>query len=181
MPSTLGTRTRGGAGHAPRAHAPNQRLANLGRGTRPSLGASSGSLADPAPICAGAVCRPCPIALQPAPPAANMAAPCVSCGAAASYRLFLAGRVSFAREQGLWKAAAAGLQTGTRCQVRLGKGGSAGPCSTRCGQAPPESLVSLRIFSCWVRDRFSCGICGLVPWPEIEPRPPALGDGPVGY
>uniref|UniRef100_A0AC11ATW4 Mitochondrial ribosomal protein S9 n=1 Tax=Ovis aries TaxID=9940 RepID=A0AC11ATW4_SHEEP len=46
-----------------------------------------------------------------------MAAPCVSCGAAASYRLFLAGRVSFAREQGLWKAAAAGLQTGTRCQI----------------------------------------------------------------
>ncbi|KAF4016129.1 hypothetical protein G4228_008490 [Cervus hanglu yarkandensis] len=46
-----------------------------------------------------------------------MAAPCMSCGAAASYRLFLAGRVSFAREQGLWKAAASGLQTGTRCQI----------------------------------------------------------------
>uniref|UniRef100_A0A8C6CLR7 Small ribosomal subunit protein uS9m n=1 Tax=Moschus moschiferus TaxID=68415 RepID=A0A8C6CLR7_MOSMO len=46
-----------------------------------------------------------------------MAAPCVSRGAAASYRLFLAGRVSFAREQGLWKAVASGLQTGTRCQI----------------------------------------------------------------
>ncbi|XP_044781660.1 28S ribosomal protein S9, mitochondrial isoform X2 [Bubalus bubalis] len=46
-----------------------------------------------------------------------MAAPCVSCGAAVSYRLFLAGRVSFAREQGLWKAAASGLQTGPRCQI----------------------------------------------------------------
>uniref|UniRef100_A0AAF6YPR5 Small ribosomal subunit protein uS9m n=1 Tax=Bos taurus TaxID=9913 RepID=A0AAF6YPR5_BOVIN len=46
-----------------------------------------------------------------------MAAPSVSCGAAVPYRLFLAGRVSFAREQGLWKAAASGLQTGTRCQI----------------------------------------------------------------
>ncbi|XP_055256092.1 28S ribosomal protein S9, mitochondrial isoform X3 [Moschus berezovskii] len=46
-----------------------------------------------------------------------MAAPCVSRGAAASYRLFLAGRVSFAREQGLWKAVASGPQTGTRCQI----------------------------------------------------------------
>lgn len=159
MPSRLGTRTRGGGGHAPRAPAPNQRRANGGvAGHAPCSAPLPGSLADPAPICAGAVCRPCPIALRPAPPAPNMAAPSVSCGAAVPYRLFLAGRVSFAREQGLWKAAASGLQTGTRCQVRLEKGGSAGPCSTRCGQAPPESLVSLRIFSCWVRDLFSCGI-----------------------
>ncbi|XP_057598614.1 28S ribosomal protein S9, mitochondrial [Hippopotamus amphibius kiboko] len=46
-----------------------------------------------------------------------MAAPCVSCGAAASYRLFLGGRVSFARGQGLWKAAAAELQKSTGCQI----------------------------------------------------------------
>nr|XP_010957398.1 28S ribosomal protein S9, mitochondrial [Camelus bactrianus] len=46
-----------------------------------------------------------------------MVAPCVSCGAAASYRLFLAGRVGFARRQGLWKAVAAELQTSTQCQI----------------------------------------------------------------
>eukprot|EP00069_Balaena_mysticetus_P014261 bmy_08576T0 len=46
-----------------------------------------------------------------------MAALRVSCGAAASYRLFLGGRVSFAREQGLWKAAAAKLQRSPGCQI----------------------------------------------------------------
>ncbi|XP_062934765.1 small ribosomal subunit protein uS9m [Cynocephalus volans] len=46
-----------------------------------------------------------------------MAVPCVSCGAAVSYRLFLAGGVSLARRQGLWKTAAAELQTGTRSQI----------------------------------------------------------------
>ncbi|XP_059799556.1 small ribosomal subunit protein uS9m isoform X3 [Balaenoptera ricei] len=46
-----------------------------------------------------------------------MAALCVSCGAAASYRLFLVGRVSFARGQGLWKAAAAKLQRSPGCQI----------------------------------------------------------------
>ncbi|KAM9053082.1 small ribosomal subunit protein uS9m [Megaptera novaeangliae] len=46
-----------------------------------------------------------------------MAALCVSCGAAASYRLFLGGRVSFARGQGLWKAAAAKLQRSPGCQI----------------------------------------------------------------
>uniref|UniRef100_A0A452R9H6 Small ribosomal subunit protein uS9m n=1 Tax=Ursus americanus TaxID=9643 RepID=A0A452R9H6_URSAM len=49
---------------------------------------------------------------------AKMAAPCVFCGAAASYRFFLGGRVSLARKQGVWKAAAAELQTGTGFQVR---------------------------------------------------------------
>ncbi|XP_007108429.1 small ribosomal subunit protein uS9m [Physeter macrocephalus] len=37
--------------------------------------------------------------------------------AAASCRLFLGGRVSFARGQGLWKAAAAKLQRTPRCQI----------------------------------------------------------------
>ncbi|XP_045741225.1 small ribosomal subunit protein uS9m isoform X1 [Mirounga angustirostris] len=46
-----------------------------------------------------------------------MAAPCVSCGAAASYRLFLGGRVSLARRRGVWKAAAAELQTGAGFQI----------------------------------------------------------------
>ncbi|KAF6321465.1 mitochondrial ribosomal protein S9 [Rhinolophus ferrumequinum] len=46
-----------------------------------------------------------------------MAAPCVSCGAAVSYRLFLGGRVNLAWRQGLWKGAAAELQTGSRSQV----------------------------------------------------------------
>ncbi|XP_021535957.1 28S ribosomal protein S9, mitochondrial [Neomonachus schauinslandi] len=46
-----------------------------------------------------------------------MAAPCVSCGAAAPYRLFLGGRVSLARRQGVWKAAAAELQTGAGFQI----------------------------------------------------------------
>ncbi|XP_007172172.2 28S ribosomal protein S9, mitochondrial isoform X5 [Balaenoptera acutorostrata] len=46
-----------------------------------------------------------------------MAAFGVSCGAAASYRLFLGGRVSFARGQGLWKAAAAKLQRSLGCQI----------------------------------------------------------------
>ncbi|XP_061066513.1 small ribosomal subunit protein uS9m isoform X1 [Eubalaena glacialis] len=46
-----------------------------------------------------------------------MAALRVSCGAAASYRLFLGGRVSFAREQGFWKAAAAKLQRSPGCQI----------------------------------------------------------------
>ncbi|XP_029087631.1 28S ribosomal protein S9, mitochondrial [Monodon monoceros] len=46
-----------------------------------------------------------------------MAALRVSCGAAASYRLFLGGRVSFARGQGLWKAAAAKLQRSPGCQI----------------------------------------------------------------
>ena len=123
-----------------------------GAGHAPCSAPLPGSLADPAPVCAGAVCSSCPIALRPAPPDANVAAPCVSCGAAASYRLFLAGRVSFAREQGLWKAAASGLQTGARCQVRLGKGGRAGPVARRV-----ESLVALRIFSCWLRELVSCG------------------------
>ncbi|KAI5935664.1 small ribosomal subunit protein uS9m isoform X1 [Manis javanica] len=46
-----------------------------------------------------------------------MAAPCVFCGAAVSYRLFLGSRVSLAREQNLWKAAAAELQIGTGSQI----------------------------------------------------------------
>ncbi|XP_024599562.1 28S ribosomal protein S9, mitochondrial isoform X1 [Neophocaena asiaeorientalis asiaeorientalis] len=46
-----------------------------------------------------------------------MAALRVSCGAAASYRLFLGGRVSFARGQGLWKAAAAKPQRSPGCQI----------------------------------------------------------------
>ncbi|XP_032509050.1 28S ribosomal protein S9, mitochondrial isoform X3 [Phocoena sinus] len=46
-----------------------------------------------------------------------MAALRVSCGVAASYRLFLGGRVSFARGQGLWKAAAAKLQRSPGCQI----------------------------------------------------------------
>ncbi|NP_001231482.1 28S ribosomal protein S9, mitochondrial [Sus scrofa] len=46
-----------------------------------------------------------------------MAAPCVFCGAAVSYRLFLGCRVSFARGQVLWKAAAPELQAGARCQI----------------------------------------------------------------
>ncbi|XP_036729356.1 28S ribosomal protein S9, mitochondrial isoform X3 [Balaenoptera musculus] len=46
-----------------------------------------------------------------------MAALRVSCGVAASYRLSLGGRVSFAREQGLWKAAAAKLQRSPGCQI----------------------------------------------------------------
>ncbi|KAK2506986.1 hypothetical protein MC885_015925 [Smutsia gigantea] len=46
-----------------------------------------------------------------------MAAPCVFCGAAVSYRLFLGSRISLAREQNLWKAAAAELQTGTGSQI----------------------------------------------------------------
>ncbi|KAI5762564.1 MRPS9 [Gulo gulo luscus] len=46
-----------------------------------------------------------------------MAAPCVSCGAAAFYRLFLGGRISLTRRQGVWKAAAAELQTGTGFQI----------------------------------------------------------------
>ncbi|XP_047637280.1 28S ribosomal protein S9, mitochondrial [Phacochoerus africanus] len=46
-----------------------------------------------------------------------MAAPCVFCGAAVSYRFFLGCRVSFARGQGLWKAAAPELQAGARCQI----------------------------------------------------------------
>ncbi|XP_032981242.1 28S ribosomal protein S9, mitochondrial [Rhinolophus ferrumequinum] len=46
-----------------------------------------------------------------------MAAPCVSCGAVVSYRLFLGGRVNLAWRQGLWKGAAAELQTGSRSQV----------------------------------------------------------------
>ncbi|XP_007456891.1 PREDICTED: 28S ribosomal protein S9, mitochondrial [Lipotes vexillifer] len=46
-----------------------------------------------------------------------MAALRVPCGAAASYRLFLGGRVSFARGQGLWKAAAAKLQRSPGCQI----------------------------------------------------------------
>lgn len=39
------------------------------------------------------------------------------CGAAVSYRLFLGCRVSFARGQVLWKAAAPELQAGARCQI----------------------------------------------------------------
>ncbi|CAD7677287.1 small ribosomal subunit protein uS9m isoform 1-T1 [Lycaon pictus] len=46
-----------------------------------------------------------------------MAAPCVSCYAALSYRLFLGGRVSLSQKQGVWKAAAAELQTGTGSQI----------------------------------------------------------------
>ncbi|XP_058390360.1 small ribosomal subunit protein uS9m isoform X2 [Diceros bicornis minor] len=46
-----------------------------------------------------------------------MAALCVFCGTAVSYRLFLGSRVSLARGQGLWKAAAAELQTGTGSQI----------------------------------------------------------------
>ncbi|XP_008541546.1 small ribosomal subunit protein uS9m [Equus przewalskii] len=46
-----------------------------------------------------------------------MAAPCVFCGKAVSYRFFLGARVSLAREQGLWKAAAAEVQTGTASQI----------------------------------------------------------------
>ncbi|XP_012593118.1 small ribosomal subunit protein uS9m [Microcebus murinus] len=46
-----------------------------------------------------------------------MAAPCVSCGRAFSYRLFLAGRVSLARRHGLWKTAASELQIGTGSQI----------------------------------------------------------------
>uniref|UniRef100_A0A8C0D8E7 28S ribosomal protein S9, mitochondrial n=1 Tax=Balaenoptera musculus TaxID=9771 RepID=A0A8C0D8E7_BALMU len=46
-----------------------------------------------------------------------MAAVRESCGAAASYRLFLAGRVSFARGQGLRKAATAKLQRIPGCQI----------------------------------------------------------------
>ncbi|XP_004277780.1 28S ribosomal protein S9, mitochondrial [Orcinus orca] len=46
-----------------------------------------------------------------------MAALRVTCGAAASYGLFLGGRVSFARGQGLWKAAAAKLQRSPGCQI----------------------------------------------------------------
>ncbi|XP_029792954.1 28S ribosomal protein S9, mitochondrial isoform X3 [Suricata suricatta] len=46
-----------------------------------------------------------------------MAAPCVSCGAPLSYRLFLGGRVSFARRHGVWKAAAAELQIGAGSQI----------------------------------------------------------------
>ncbi|XP_026984511.1 small ribosomal subunit protein uS9m isoform X1 [Lagenorhynchus albirostris] len=46
-----------------------------------------------------------------------MAALRVSCGAAASYGLFLGGRVTFARGQGLWKAAAAKLQRSPGCQI----------------------------------------------------------------
>lgn len=43
------------------------------------------------------------------------------CGKAVSYRLFLGARVSLAREQGLWKAAAAEVQTGTASQVSPGE------------------------------------------------------------
>ncbi|KAF7482586.1 28S ribosomal protein S9 mitochondrial [Marmota monax] len=46
-----------------------------------------------------------------------MAASCVSCGGTLSYRLFLVGRVSLARRQGLWQTAAAGLQTGAGSQI----------------------------------------------------------------
>uniref|UniRef100_A0A8C3VSN9 Small ribosomal subunit protein uS9m n=1 Tax=Catagonus wagneri TaxID=51154 RepID=A0A8C3VSN9_9CETA len=46
-----------------------------------------------------------------------MVAPCLSCGAAVSYRLFLGGRVSFAGRQGLWKAAAAELHPGAGSQI----------------------------------------------------------------
>ncbi|XP_019482709.1 PREDICTED: 28S ribosomal protein S9, mitochondrial [Hipposideros armiger] len=46
-----------------------------------------------------------------------MAAPCVPCGTRVSYRLFLGGRVSQTWRQGLWKGAAAELQTGPRSQV----------------------------------------------------------------
>ncbi|KAG8504859.1 28S ribosomal protein S9, mitochondrial, partial [Galemys pyrenaicus] len=50
-------------------------------------------------------------------PAANMAAPCVSCGFAVSYRLFLRGTVGLARRQGIWNAGAAELQSVIRYQV----------------------------------------------------------------
>ncbi|XP_076991033.1 small ribosomal subunit protein uS9m [Tamandua tetradactyla] len=46
-----------------------------------------------------------------------MAAPCVSCGSVFSYRLFLPGRVSLARRQGIWKAVAAELQRAPGFQI----------------------------------------------------------------
>lgn len=105
-----------GVGHASRAHTPNQRRDAPDRGTRPPLLPDSPWNLAPTGACAGL--GPRPFALPPGSPAAKMAAPCVSCGAAASYRLFLGGRVSLARKQGVWKAAAAELQTGTGFQVR---------------------------------------------------------------
>lgn len=66
-----------------------------------------------------------------APSTVNMAAPCVSSGTAISYRILLRGRVSLASGQGLWKAAAADLQTGFAFQVRPGRSGSTGPHSAR--------------------------------------------------
>ena len=101
------------------------------RDTPPAPAPLPGSLEDSEPISACAVRKPRLFVLLPVLPAANMAAFGVSCGAAASYRLFLGGRVSFARGQGLWKAAAAKLQRSLGCQVRPERGGSAGPWSTR--------------------------------------------------
>ncbi|XP_003794367.1 28S ribosomal protein S9, mitochondrial [Otolemur garnettii] len=46
-----------------------------------------------------------------------MAAPCVSYGGAVSYRLFLGGKVSLARNHALWKIAVAEFQTCTRSQI----------------------------------------------------------------
>ncbi|XP_058134248.1 small ribosomal subunit protein uS9m isoform X2 [Dasypus novemcinctus] len=46
-----------------------------------------------------------------------MAAPCVSCCSAVSYRLFLGGRVSLAPRQATWKAAAAELQRAAGSQI----------------------------------------------------------------
>lgn len=106
----------GGVGHAPRAHTPNQRRAAPDRGTRPP--ASSRQPLEPSSHRRLRRPQARPFALPPGFPAAKMAAPCVFCGAAASYRFFLGGRVSLARKQGVWKAAAAELQTGTGFQVR---------------------------------------------------------------
>ncbi|XP_007957684.1 28S ribosomal protein S9, mitochondrial [Orycteropus afer afer] len=46
-----------------------------------------------------------------------MAAPCVFCGTAFSYRFFLGGRVTLAQRQGIWKAAASELQKTTISQI----------------------------------------------------------------
>ncbi|XP_004686242.1 PREDICTED: 28S ribosomal protein S9, mitochondrial [Condylura cristata] len=46
-----------------------------------------------------------------------MAAPCVYCGFAVSYRLFLGGTAALAQRQGIWKAGAAELQSAIRYQV----------------------------------------------------------------
>lgn len=106
----------GGVGHAPQGHTPNQRQAAPPRGARPLP--LPDNLGTPSLTCACAVARPRLFTLPPGSPAASMAAPCVSCGAAVFYRIFLGGRVSLARRQGVWKAAAAELQIGAGSQVR---------------------------------------------------------------
>uniref|UniRef100_A0A8C2V4E3 Small ribosomal subunit protein uS9m n=2 Tax=Chinchilla lanigera TaxID=34839 RepID=A0A8C2V4E3_CHILA len=85
--------------HRPAGHAPYSSRQPRGHGARRRLRSAT-----PSP-------RP------PGSPTASMAAPCVSCSAALSRRLFLGTRVVLARSQGLWKASAAGAQAGSGPQL----------------------------------------------------------------